>query len=305
MLEEKKEELKEGLEPTETKTAVSGLTDKILNKIKDGHMSPKPRWQFLLKNYVVWLIGILALLIGAASVSVMIYLFRFNDWEIYEETHKSLAEFFLLTLPYFWIIFLALFVFIVYYNLKHTKRGYRYPLYIVILAPVSLSIFLGTIFFTLGCGEKIDSILGSQAPFYDIVINRHVDFWSQPGEGRLAGLIISEPSDSHFILLDRNQKEWTVILETENFLSPVEAVVIGQPVHLLGEVVGENEFQTVRVIPARGGQGFLRHLDNCPGNCRLRQNFRPAPPNGPRPQGPPDNSRSPEPRGNSTSSPRD
>lgn len=294
MLEEKNKELKEVVGLAETKTAVSNLTDKILNKIKEEHIFPKPRWHFLLKNYVVWLAGILALLIGAAAVSVMIYLFRFNDWEIYEETHKSLAEFILLTLPYFWIIFLALFVFIVYYNLKHTKSGYRYPLYIVILAPVSLSIFLGAVFFSFGWGEKIDSILGSQAPFYDIVINRHVDFWSQPGEGRLAGLIISEPIDSNFILLDRNQKEWTVVSEEKNFLAPAELVVIGQPVHLLGEVVGDNEFRTVRIMSARGGQGFLKHLDSCPGNCRSPKNFRPVPPNSSRPPVPPGNPRSSE-----------
>lgn len=281
-----------GAEMAEMTTPVSGLADKILHKIKEEHISPKPRWHFLLKNYVVWLAGGVALLIGAAAVSVMIYLFRFNDWEIYEETHKSLAEFFLLTLPYFWIIFLGLFVFIVYYNLKHTKNGYRYPLYIVILAPVALSICFGAVFFSFGWGEKIDSILGRQAPFYDIIINRHVDFWSQPNEGRLAGLIISEPIDSNFILLDRNQKEWVIVLEEKNFLSPAEVVVIGQPVHLLGKVVGDNEFRTVRIMSARVGQGFLKHLDSCPGHCRLQQNFRPTPPGGPHPQNPPNNLRS-------------
>lgn len=225
---------------------------KLLEKIKAGKISPKPRWEFLLKNYIVWAVGLLALLVGAAAISVMIYLFQYNDWNLYELTNKSFAEFFLLTLPYFWFIFLALFVFAVYYNFKHTKSGYRYSIYVVIIGSVSLSIILGSSFYALGLGGKIDNILGRQAPFYDRFINRHLDFWFNPDEGRLVGLVASPLENNYFVLVDRSSGEWIVTYQStddEHFIIP------GQPVRMTGKETGNHEFRADHLwllIPAHG-----------------------------------------------------
>ncbi|MFA5024640.1 MAG: hypothetical protein WC523_06860 [Patescibacteria group bacterium] len=235
---------------------------KILAKIKTDKLTPKPRWQFLLKNYVVWIFGAAALLIGAAAISVMIYLFIYNDWNLYEQTHKSFMEFFLLTLPYFWIIFLGLFIFIIYYNLKHTKRGYRYPLYLVILAPVAASLILGFSLYYLGVGEQIDDVLGRQAPFYDRFINRHVGFWSDPDEGRLIGLVVSPLDNNKFILVDRSGEEWLVSISRLPDRA-ASLVILGQPVKLLGQRETAAEFEADRILPMTPpGHGFFDRFDS-------------------------------------------
>ena len=51
---------------------------KLVAKIKQANIAPKPRWHFLLKNSVIWAAGTLSLLIGAGAASVMIYLFKYN-----------------------------------------------------------------------------------------------------------------------------------------------------------------------------------------------------------------------------------
>lgn len=238
--------------------------EKLIAKIKNAKLFPKPRWQFLLKNYVVWVSGISALIIGALAVSVMIYLLKYNDWDIYYQTKKSFWEFFILTLPYFWFIFLGIFVFIVFYNFKHTKRGYRYSSFLLASVSVILSIFFGFIFFTAGVGEKLDDVLGRQAPFYDSVFNRHVDFWSQPADGRLSGIIISQSDKTEFLLIDRSQEEW--LIEAENAKSHAgEEIVVGQPINLLGEKIGDNIFRVDEILPVRAGRGFLRRF-NGPAN---------------------------------------
>ena len=33
---------------------MDNLGDKVLRKIKEEHIAPKPRWQFLLKDYFIW-----------------------------------------------------------------------------------------------------------------------------------------------------------------------------------------------------------------------------------------------------------
>jgi len=257
---------------------------RILAKIKTNKMAPKPRWQFLLKNYVVWLAGLLALLIGAAAVSVMIYLFKYNDWEIYEQTHKTLAEFFLLTLPYFWFIFLGFFVFVVYYNLKHTKHGYRYPLSVVILAPIALSIILGSGFFLIGWGERIDNVLGRQAPLYDRVINRQLAFWFNPEEGRLTGVVVdfAEGEEELFYLIDPAGNHWEISRQIDQTLIDQalnkhlrEFLEVGGPVNLIGQIITDGKFQAKTIKPLMPGRGFFmrpkireRHPDCFENNCR-------------------------------------
>ncbi len=241
--------------------------DKLLAKIKEEKISPKPRWQFLLKNYVVWSAGLGSLIIGAAAVSVMIYLFKFNDWEIYDQTRKTFLEFFLLTLPYYWFVFLGFFVFTIFYNFKHTKRGYRYSSLLLAGASIFLSIILGTIFFALGVGEKLDNILGSQVPFYDHVINRHVNFWSQPSEGRLSGLVLGVVEGGNFILIDRSQEEWLVSTENSK-LYPGAIVITGQPIRLLGEEVENHAFRADKILPVNAGRGFFHRFNGRPPHLR-------------------------------------
>ncbi len=238
----------------------ASFENKLLNKIKDGNICPKPRWQFLLKNYIVWLAGISSLLIGSAAFSVMIYLFKFNDWEIYEQTRKTFLEFFVLTLPYFWLVFLAIFVLIISYNFKHTKSGYRYSSVILIGGSVGLSIIFGTIFYFAGLGEKLDNILGRQMPFYDQVINRHVDFWSRPNEGRLSGIVIERSDDYNFVIIDRGEEIWSV---DTSFAKPYprEMVSVGQPIRIIGKESEVNKFSADVILPVNAGRGFFKRFE--------------------------------------------
>jgi hypothetical protein len=245
---------------------------KLVEKIKEEKLTPKPRWHFLLKNYVVWGSGALALLIGAAAVSVMMYLFKYNNWDIQAETHKSVWEFFLSTLPYFWIIFLGLFILILYYNLKHTKRGYVYPIWAMISVSILASIILGSLFFLANVGEKIDDLLGEHAPLYDTLINRDMMFWFKPDEGRLAGLVLEINDYSSFAIIDPQGHTWQIVTALTG--PSITAVRVGQPVDLVGEVLDDNYFQAEIVRPVRLGQGFLSrpHRDN-----NNRQEFRTIP----------------------------
>jgi hypothetical protein len=231
---------------------------KLVEKIKEEKMAPKPRWHFLLKDYVIWAAGILALLVGAAAVSVMIYLLKYNGWELQEQTKKSILEFFLLTLPYFWIIFLGLFVFILYYNFKHTKKGYRYPVWVIATAGVGASIILGGVFYLCGLGQRIDNVLGERAPFYEIVMNRQLNFWFNPDEGRLAGVIASEVEEGNFYLIDPSGKTWQIFGRLDQGDSRIfEFLKAGESVNLIGQVIAVNSFRAEMIKPLVPGRGFF------------------------------------------------
>jgi heme/copper-type cytochrome/quinol oxidase subunit 2 len=236
---------------------------KLIDKIREEKISPKPRWQFLLKNWAIWTSGILALLVGALFVSVIIYFSRYSDWEVMEQVSSSPLEFIFLTLPYFWLVSLALFIFIVYYNIKHTKNGYRYPIWIIVSVSIFSSILLGSFFSYLNFDEKFDGFLGKNAPFYDQLMNSHISFWSQPEQGRISGLVISEPGQGRLTLVDRSNEEWDITIDSRHERIPENIPLNGLPMKAIGKQTGDHQFLASKLLPPKPGKEFFaRFKDN-------------------------------------------
>ncbi len=242
------------------------LDQKVIEKIKYESMVPKPRWHFILKEVLIWLFGALSLLVGAMAVAVMVYLSSNNDLMMHAQLGHSLIGYLILSLPYFWLIFLALFLWFLFYNIKHSKKGYHYSVYLIAIAAIIASIILGLVFSFVGVGQKIDDVLARQAPLYDRVFNPHVGMWSRADEGRLAGLVIARPDKNHFILLDRDSGEWYVAQVTD--LDDDNLIVVGQPLRVIGEVTGDHEFRADQIFPVKPGREFFK---------RLQTNHRPLP----------------------------
>lgn len=219
-----------------------------MDKIKADKIAPTPRWHFLFKNYAVWGSGALALIIGGLACSVIAYLIRHNDWNIYGRLTGSFWEFVILTLPYFWLLFLAAFIGIIYYNIRHTKKGYRYPLPLLVAGTIAASVLLGGLFFRVGLGQAIDDVLGRRAPFYENVINRQFQFWVHPESGRLIGRILEILPDNQAILADPSGQEWRVIFNGAP-LPPNMILRPDQPIRVFGEIIGENEFRIREILP--------------------------------------------------------
>ncbi|MBU4216747.1 hypothetical protein L6270_02905 [Candidatus Parcubacteria bacterium] len=235
----------------------------LLDKIKSDKLAPTPKWHFLLKDYLVWAVGVLSLLIGGLAFSVIIYMLRFSDWNVYKQIGESFLSFILISLPYFWLALLAFFIFLVYYNIEHTKNGYRYSVPIVLLANVVISLFLGLLFFKAGVGQEFDRILGESMPFYPNLMNQNINFWMQPDAGRLTGIVISKDVENNFILLDFNQNQWNVDVSNVE-LGPMEMFMLGGPIRVFGVKAsssGNFVAQMILPVPPPGGGLYKRHRD--------------------------------------------
>ncbi|MHB8903628.1 MAG: hypothetical protein ACYC40_00800 [Patescibacteria group bacterium] len=249
------------------------ISQEILTNIKEHKIAPRPRWQFLFKNYFIWTIGFLALFFGAVSISLIIFMLRYNEWSSYSRLGGGPIEFLLLVVPIFWIISLVIFVILIYFNFKKTKHGYRYNHLLIIAAAIILSIILGFGFSALGMGQKIDAMLGRRAPLYDSLINPRLRFWSNPVAGRLSGLVVSKDADDNFVVVDNNNVEWHVNYVESDDEKLAEAkktgasddeiynVVVGRPVRFLGEVAGAQEFKAKELIPFHPGREFFYRLE--------------------------------------------
>lgn len=231
----------------------NNFAEHLLEKIKTENISPKPRWHFLLKNYVVWVFGALALIFGSAAISVIIYLLKYNNWEMGLRLDGGFLSFFLMTLPYLWLIFLGLFIFVLSYNIKHSPKGYRYPFSFIIIFAILISIILGELFFLVGLGRKIDDILGQKAPSYARMFNPQLGFWLNPEAGRLAGLASLNNGD--LSIIDPSGKVWEVIIPAE--ISNDLELFNGQPLHLIGEATAETTFEAKLIKIPQAGRAFM------------------------------------------------
>lgn len=239
------------------------LTEKVLSKMKEYKIRPKSRWYFIVKNYFIWLFGFLALVISSAIFSVMFYLIKYNDFGLRHEINKSGLKIIFLTLPYFWILFLAIFIFIIFYNIKCTKNGYRYPLVFIVTGAILASLLIGIAFSLAGFGRKLDEVIGQRAPLYSEIINPQIDFWSQPEDGRLVGLILTSPiKNNTFKLIDKDGKEWFIILEGK--FGNIGLLAAGEPIKLLGTKTSDAEFMAIKIMPLMPGNRFFERMQ--PGN---------------------------------------
>jgi hypothetical protein len=234
----------------------------LLHKLQDEKIHPKPKWQFRLKNYSIWGVGAFSLFLGATSVSLIVFMLANSDWDVYGRIDHEPFELFLLV-PFFWIICLSILTFLVYYDVKHTKKGYRYSPILIISGVVGTSIFFGVIFHVAGVGKKVDDVMGRNVPYYDKVVNPNVNFWSQPERGRLSGMVIMQIKENDYVLVDREKGEWEILTE-EVEQAPSFKLEIGQPTRLLGKALPEHKFTVVEILPMPQGRGFFMRFDTEP-----------------------------------------
>ena len=246
---------------------MDNLGDKILKKIKEERIAPKPRWQFLLKDYFIWLMFLVSLIFGALAFCVALYVLSTNDWDLYRYLHTTLVGHILISIPYLWLGFLALFVCIAFYDFKYTKSGYRRETYFVVGLSVVGSLLLGAFLYTLGAGEKIEDFVAASVPMYEKIAccGARKDIWDQPAMGLLGGEIVGATGGENFDLKDFDGIFWQV-QETDDTLeyAPV-GIRIGEQVKIIGEEKADHVFWAREIRPWKD-KGAAHKAKNRPEN---------------------------------------
>ncbi len=241
---------------------------KLLNRIQSENLKPRPKWIFTLRNRLFWVIGAIFLLLEGVAVSVIIYIFQSDDWQIYGRLTDGWLEFILLFLPIFWMLMLFIFISILIYDLKNTKRGYRYSIPFLLFFTVLIGVILGIIFFYSGVGKAIDEVLSGRAPYYGKIINPRTEFWCQPNKGRLSGMVIAATEDNTFNFRCCEGRDWIVKTEFQknsfgsNRSEPQEQIRDGNLIRVLGEKENENHFTAYKILPMGSGKNFFQRNIN-------------------------------------------
>jgi len=226
---------------------MENLEQQIIKKIEN--IKPEARWKFVLKNIFIWLAAGLCIIFSSLALSVIIYLLKNSDWALYHSLAGSFIKFLALTMPYLWLVFLAIFTCLVYYNFKKTKKGYKYTFSIILLGTIILNVLLGILFYNFGIAHSIDNTFNEKVPLYRKMLEHRNQPWQQPEKGFLAGVIAEIKSDEEFILKDLRGKNWQILHQTPaqemDILKQIERVKV------MGEKINEYSFKADQIRPLR------------------------------------------------------
>lgn len=232
----------------------------LLAEIKMKKISPTPKWRFILKNILIWIVGILSLCLGSVATSLIMHMLRYNDFDAFDRVGPRQFEMIFFAIPFFWLVCLAIFTVLVFYNIKKTKNGYRYPAFAIVVGSILSSVVLGGIFFRIGLGRLVDDVASKNAPFYDKVINPRMGFWDMADEGRLAGLVAEKKTDKKIIVVSK-ETEWNVVLSENIDAKDFDIIEVGKPARFLGEKKSENEFIADKILPMEAGREFFSRME--------------------------------------------
>lgn len=168
------------------------LENKLKKEIEKKKLIPIPKWNFVMKEWFVWVLGILSVVIGGLIVSATLFYIKNTHWGLHGVTHESFFDFLLEFLPFIWIILFAVFVFTTYKFLRKTRKGYKYNFVVIVFGVFFLTILTGIISFNFGVGYIVENKLGPKIPFYKDIETREKMIWDNFDKGFFLGVIKNE-----------------------------------------------------------------------------------------------------------------
>lgn len=225
------------------------ITNKVLEKIKQEDIKPEAKWKFLIKNYTVWGLFVLSMILGSLAVASIIFGIKMSDWDVHQQFASGSVKFLIMSLSYFWLLTFVGFVVVAYFNFRNTKKGYRYNIYIVIGISLLTTLLLGGFAYTVGFGEKMEKIMTQKAPFYKGIEHKRHKMWNQVDKGLLGGKII-EINDNIIDLEDIKKTRWHVTVSTTQIM-PIAVIKKGNMVRVIGRKTDQNCFEAKKIMPWR------------------------------------------------------
>jgi hypothetical protein len=231
----------------------NNITKKVLDTIHDAHLVPKPRWNFLLKQKIVWGVGLILTLFGGMAFSVIIHSIRTGDWDLYRYTSSGFIKIFFITLPYVWLVLIVLFGIVAYFNIRKTKTGYRYTMLYIIGGIVVISAVFGMLFDFIGVGKRFEHTCAMHVGAYQKLSCFQESLLHDPEHGIIVGDVISFSKETSILIIrDVHDIQWNVLIKDKNTTEP-QNFLIGSKIKIIGKKVDQNNFISSEIRPMNCG----------------------------------------------------
>lgn len=215
--------------------------------IKQIDMKPASKVLFDFRKIMFWSLVGAMVFAGSLSFAVILFLLINNDWSLYGRLGPG---FILKTLPYFWFVFLTIFIFLGEYYYKKTTFGYRYQLLTIIAVYVLVTVLFGSVMYVSGLGENIEEKLNTNVPVYRSMMFDQQNAWSQPEKGLLAGTILSL-NGSSIEIIDFNNVIWNIDISSAFIQDRVE-LSLNEIIKIIGNIEENGLFKADEIRPWMG-----------------------------------------------------
>jgi hypothetical protein len=220
---------------------MKSLSDKIFTKIKSEKIQPRPAWQFRIKKLLFWLMAVLATLVSGLSIGLVAHSAASQDWTIYSDNRFLFSSELISDIPYFWLLAVIIALVIAYLIIRQSNTGYRYSGIFIIVCCFLTSLIIGSTLFATGASRVVDTTLNNDFPAYNSVNDQLIKNWSQPNNGYLGGIILSQAGQT-IKLQDFKGKVWQINLD--NLKIPTNSKeFIGEKVRIVGRETDQNDFK--------------------------------------------------------------
>lgn len=224
------------------------LARSVLERISNERVCPKSRFWCWIEELMVWGLWVLSVLIGAISVAVICYSLVHGMYGFYEATHTSQWALVLDVMPYVWMLVFLAMAGIGYRNMRHTKRGYTYPFWKILISSVVVSIGLGLVLHVAGLGKTVDTLVADYMPLYISQEAGELVLWQAPEEGRLVGVYSVKDTATEPCFTDVEGFEWKINM-SELTMMDMNELENGDKVRVLGIQTGTSTIHACGVFP--------------------------------------------------------
>lgn len=225
---------------------------RVLERIDKEVIIPTPRWQFSLSEGAIWVLWAGTVFFGAVALAVTAYVTMSATYALYEATHENFVTFLVESMPYVWLMLFLLLTYLAVFEIKKTKRGYRYNTFLI-LGSSLFGTLLGAIFFhSLGMGYLVDKTLGQQLSMYMSMEKMEQKMWQMPQAGRLIGQVeLSNSRRKADIVINFKDGAGVLWRLSDNELNERERTLLlsGALVRMLGTTTSEFSFHACGVFP--------------------------------------------------------
>lgn len=219
----------------------TNISDKALKLINKKQIKPIPKWEFVVKNWGLWLGFGICLILLVLGVGVSWFGLAGN-----------------IIIPYIWLFIAVIFLVLSFLLFEKTKKAYRLNKSLVLIFIIIIAITIGGIIFKTGMANRIDKGLGARSIYYRQMVPIRIQAWSNPEQGYLSGIIINLTNNNKFEIKDFSGNIWKITGQNPLIRGRV-VMDEGQEIKLIGTQTNGNNFIVDEIRPWNGmGQNMMK-----------------------------------------------
>lgn len=229
---------------------MNDIEKRVLETIREEHITPTSKWVFKAKDYTLWLSFALSILIGSVGFGIITFLLLDNDWNVYDDLEINQATHIFQSIPYFWISILAVAVFLAYFNFTHTRKGYKARMLYALGGSAVAGIIIGVSLYATNSAEYAENIIAQRIPFYENLVQSKKTIWNNRANGLLGGTIRKVSDDDNFTVEDFKGKIWNISGKNIFNENEIENLVSTDTrVRMVGRFGSTSSFEVIEIRP--------------------------------------------------------